>query len=82
METFLTFMLMRALMIGLVIVGVAVLIAVVVVLAKRAGRLDDAKRMAAPIARAAGSRNGTIGMVGRGAARYLDDRDDDRGGQR
>jgi hypothetical protein len=81
METFLTFMVMRALMIGLVVVGVAVLVAVVVVLAKRAGRLDDAKRMAAPIARAAGGRGGTIGMVGRGAARYLDDRDD-RNGQR
>jgi hypothetical protein len=79
METLLTFMLMRALMIGLVIVGVAVLVAVVVVLAKRAGRLDDAKRMAAPIARAAGSRGGALGAVGRGAAQYLDTRKDQDG---
>ncbi|MGI5129211.1 hypothetical protein ACQEVB_20565 [Pseudonocardia sp. CA-107938] len=78
MEAFMTFMLMRALLIGLVIVGVAVLVAVVVVLAKRAGRLDDAKRLAAPIARAAGNRGGAIGAVGRGAAHYLEHRDEQR----
>ncbi len=56
-----TLMLMRMLMIGAVVVGIAVLVAVVVVLAKRAGRLDDARRAAAPLARAAGRRQGTLG---------------------
>lgn len=67
-----TVMLLRMLIIGAVVVGIAVLVAVVVVLARRSGRLDDARRATAPLARAVGSRDGTLGAVGRGAARYLD----------
>lgn len=68
-----TLMLVRMLIIGAVAVGVAVLVAIVVVLAKRAGRLDDARRLAAPLARAAGTRQGTLGALGRGAARRLEE---------
>lgn len=67
-----TFMLIRLLLIAAVVVGIAVLVAVVVVMAKRAGRLDDARRAAAPLARGLGKRNGTLGAIGRGAAHYLD----------
>ena len=67
-----TLMLVRMLLIGAVVVGIAVLVAVVVVLAKRAGRLDDARRAAAPLARAAAARQGTLGAIGRGAAHYLE----------
>lgn len=68
-----TLMLVRMLIIGAVAVGVAVLVAIVVVLAKRAGRLDDARRLAAPLARAAGTRQGALGALGRGAARRLEE---------
>lgn len=48
-----TLVMMRMLIIGAVVVGIAALVAVVGVLAKRAGRLDDARRVAVPLARAA-----------------------------
>lgn len=73
METLLTFLLFRGLIIAAVVLGIAVLVAVVIVLARRAGRLDDAKRMAAPLARGLGDRKGVWGAVGRGVSGYLDD---------
>lgn len=73
METLLTFLLVRGLIIAAVVLGIALLIAVVIVLARRAGRLDDAKRLAAPLARGLGNRKGVWGALGRGASGYLDD---------
>lgn len=73
METLLTFLLVRGLIIAAVVLGIALLIAVVIVLARRAGRLDDAKRLAAPLARGLGNRKGVWGVLGRGASGYLDD---------
>jgi len=77
MEILFTFMLVRLAIIAAVVVGIVLLIALVVVLARRAGRLDDVRRVAAPLARGLGNRRGVWGTVGRGAAGYLD-RDADR----
>lgn len=73
METLITFLLVRGLIIAGVVLLVAALVAVVIVLVRRAGRLDDAKRLAAPLARGLGDRKGVWGAVGRGVSGYLDD---------
>lgn len=72
METVLTFMFLRLLLIGAVAIGVALLIAVIVLVARRTGRLDDARRAAMPLARTVGQRQDTWGTIGRGVARHLD----------
>jgi hypothetical protein len=71
-ETVLTFMFLRLLVVGAIALGVALLVVVVVLVARRSGRLDDARRAAAPLARAVGNRRGTWGAIGRGVARHLD----------
>lgn len=72
METVLTFMFLRLLVVGAIALGVALLVVVVVLVARRTGRLDDARRAAAPLARALGNRRDTWGTIGRGVARHLD----------
>jgi hypothetical protein len=71
-ETVLTFMFLRLLVVGAIALGVALLVVVVVLVARRTGRLDDARRAAAPLARALGNRRDTWGAIGRGVARHLD----------
>ncbi|MFC4945632.1 hypothetical protein [Pseudonocardia sp. GCM10023141] len=72
MQTLMLFLMYRVLIIAAVVAGVAILATVVILLARRAGRLDDAKRMAGPLARTLGDRGGMWGTVGRTASRYLD----------
>ncbi|MHA6620818.1 hypothetical protein [Pseudonocardia sp. DLS-67] len=72
METVLTFMFLRLLLIGAVALGVALLIAVIVLVARRTGRLGDARRTVTPLARAVGQRQDAWGTIGRGVARHLD----------
>ncbi|GAA5142280.1 hypothetical protein [Pseudonocardia adelaidensis] len=72
METVLTFMFLRLLLIGAVALGVALLVAVIVLVARRTGRLGDARRAAGPMARALGERQDAWGIIGRGVARHLD----------
>jgi hypothetical protein len=72
METVLTFMFLRLLVIGAVALGVVLLVVVIVLVARRTGRLDDARRAAAPLARAVGRRQDAWGTIGRGVARHLD----------
>ncbi len=72
METVLTFMFLRLLVIGAIVLGVALLVTVIVLVARRSGRLDDARRAAAPLARTLGERQDTWGTIGRGVARHLD----------
>ena len=59
METVLTFMFLRLLVVGAIALGVALLVVVVVLVARRTGRLDDARRAAAPLARAVGNSQDT-----------------------
>lgn len=73
MESVLTFMFLRLLLIGAVALGVALLIAVIVLVARRTGRLGDARRAATPLARAVGQRQDAWGTIGRGVARHLDE---------
>jgi hypothetical protein len=72
METVLTFMFLRLLVIAAIALGVALLVAVIVIVARRSGRLDDARRAATPLARALGKRQDAWGTIGRGVARHLD----------
>jgi len=72
METLFTFMLLRLLLIGAVALGVVLLVAVIVLVARCTGRLDGARRAAAPLARAVAERQDSWGAIGRGMARHLD----------
>lgn len=68
-----TFLLMRVLIIAAVVAAAVVLLLVVVAVARRTGRLDDAKRLASPVAKGLGTRTGVWGVVGRGVSHYLED---------
>ncbi|WP_232662593.1 hypothetical protein [Pseudonocardia sp. TRM90224] len=73
MEHVIEFMLLRYAIIAAVVVAVIIIGAAVLMWLRRAGRIDDARRMAGPIAQGLSKRDGMAGMVGRGMTHYFEE---------